>query len=102
MSPFGWGQRTCIGVGLTEDEVFLGCGGMCWGFDFGFKVDPTTGEKIDVPTDKSNSLLIIRPDKFEMKIEPRSETRAKEIEEQWRLAEEADRKSRESFGCVTA
>jgi hypothetical protein len=89
MSPFGWGQRTCIGVGLTEDEVFLGCGGIAWGFDMGFKLDPKTGVKIDVPTDKSNSLLIIKPDKFEMAIAPRSEERRMEIEQLWREAQDA-------------
>jgi len=94
MSPFGWGQRTCIGTGLTEDEVILACGGICWGFDLGFKVDPTTKEKIDLPTNKSNSLLIIKPDKFEIAVNPRSDTRRKEVIEQWRVAEEEDRKSR--------
>jgi hypothetical protein len=89
MSPFGWGQRTCIGVGLTEDEVFLGCGGIAWGFDIGFKFDERTGEKIDVPTDKSNSLLIIKPDKFEIAILPRSEKKAMEIAEQWQESEAA-------------
>jgi hypothetical protein len=88
MSPFGWGQRTCIGVGLTEDEVFLGCGGIAWGFDIGFKYDEKTGEKIDVPTDKSNSLLIIKPDKFEIDILPRSEEKRVEIEGQWRESED--------------
>lgn len=95
MSPFGWGKRTCIGVGLTEDEVFLGCGGIAWGFNLGFKVDPKTGEYIDVPTDQSNSLLIIKPDKFEMKVEPRSKERAQEIIDNFHAAEEVNRKSQE-------
>jgi hypothetical protein len=89
MSPFGWGPRTCIGVGLTEDEVILGCGGIAWGFNIGFKLDAKTSEKIDVPTDQSNSLLIIKPNKFEMAISPRSERRRMEIEEQWRESEYA-------------
>jgi cytochrome P450 len=97
MSPFGWGQRTCIGQGLTEDECLLGCGGITWGFDLGFKTDKD-GNKIDVPTDKSNSLLIIRPDKFEMDVKPRSKSRAKEIADAWHRASEADRESRESYG----
>jgi hypothetical protein len=96
MSPFGWGIRTCIGQGLTEDECLLGCGGITWGFDIGFKVD-ADGNKIDVPTDKSNSLLIIRPDKFEMDIKPRSEERKKDIVDQWRRSEVTDRESRASY-----
>jgi hypothetical protein len=97
MSPFGWGQRTCIGTGLTEDENFLACGGICWGFDLTFKIDPVTGEKIDVPTDKSDSVLIIRPDKFVISIEPRSEERRKQMVDQWTEAEEAEKKSRECY-----
>src|SRR6201999_1884957 len=77
MSPFGWGQRTCIGNGLTEDEVILACGALCWAYDIGFQIDPITKEKIDVPTDKSNSVLIIRPDRFVVAFTPRSETRKK-------------------------
>ncbi|ORY04567.1 cytochrome P450 [Clohesyomyces aquaticus] len=98
MSPFGWGQRTCIGTGLTEDENILACGSICWGYDLDFKTDPLTGQKIDIPTDKSNSLLIIRPDRFDISVVPRSEARKQQIIENWRVAEEADRKSRESFG----
>jgi hypothetical protein len=98
MSPFGWGQRTCIGQGLTEHEELMGCGGVAWAFDLNFKVDPKTGEKIDVPTDESNSMLIIKPDKFELSVTPRSESRAKEIIQQWRVAEQEDRESRESYG----
>lgn len=76
----------------------MGCGGVAWAFDLNFKVDPKTGEKIDVPTDESNSMLIIKPDKFELSVTPRSESRAKEIIQQWRVAEQEDRESRESYG----
>ena len=58
----------------------------------GFKTDPITKEKIDIPTDKSNSFLIIRPDKFEISVTPRSEKRRQEVVEQYQVAEEADRK----------
>jgi hypothetical protein len=79
----------------------MGCGGVAWAFNLDFKVDPTTGEKIDVPTDKSNSLLIIKPDKFEISVVPRTEMRAKEIIQQWRVAEQEDRESRESYSGVS-
>lgn len=96
MSPFGWGQRTCIGQGITEDENLLACGGIAWGFDIGFKYTPE-GEKIDVPTDKSNSLLIIKPDKFEIDIRPR-EGRMGGIIAEWEKAEEENERSKRECG----
>jgi hypothetical protein len=93
MSPFGWGQRTCIGQGITEDENLLACGGIAWGFDINFKYT-ADGEKIDVPTDQSNSLLIIKPDRFEIDIKPRSEARLQDIIGEYEAAEEADQASK--------
>ncbi|TID17983.1 cytochrome P450 [Venturia nashicola] len=99
MSPFGWGQRTCIGQGITEDENLLACGGIAWGFDIGFKYT-AEGEKIDVPTDKSNSLLIIKPDKFEIDIRPRKGCEGRIIEE-FERAEENNEKSKRECGRET-
>lgn len=99
MSPFGWGQRTCIGQGITEDENLLACGGIAWGFDIDFKYN-ANGEKIDVATDKSNSLLIIKPDKFEIKIVPRSEARYRDIVAEYQVAEDADQASKANCGQV--
>jgi hypothetical protein len=86
MSSFGWGQRTCVGQSLTESELLLACGSICWGFDLDFKTDEKTGRKFKVPTDKSNDLLIIKPEKFEMSIRPRSDAKALEIAQQWNQA----------------
>lgn len=61
------------------------------------KVDPVTLKEIEVPLDKSNSLLIIKPDPFEMAFEPRSAERKAEILEQWRLAEAKDLEERAAF-----
>jgi hypothetical protein len=99
MSPFGWGQRTCIGQGITEDENLLACGGIAWGFNIDFKYT-ASGEKIDVPTNKSNSLLIIKPDKFEINIVPRSEERFQDIVGEYQAAEEADQASKANCGKV--
>lgn len=99
MSPFGWGQRTCIGQGITEDENLLACGGIAWGFNIDFKYT-SSGEKIDVATDKSNSLLIIKPDKFEINIVPRSEKRYQDIVGEFQTAEEADQASKINCGKV--
>jgi len=68
-----------------------------WAFNLKRKVDPVTREDIEVPLDKSNSLLIIKPDPFEMAFEPRSATRRAEVVEQWRLAEAKDVEARAAF-----
>jgi hypothetical protein len=94
MSSFGWGQRTCVGQPLTESELLLACGSICWGFDLDFKTSEKTGRKIEVPTDKSNDLLIIKPEKFEMMIRPRSGTKALEIVEQWNQAANSNPEAR--------
>ncbi len=34
MSQFGFGRRTCQGVDIVEQELFLVMGGLAWGFEF--------------------------------------------------------------------
>ena len=100
MSSFGFGQRTCLGQTLTQDELLVACGGLLWGFNLRKKVDPVTGLEIDVSTTASNSLLIIKPDPFQMAFIPRSEARKAEIAQNWAAADEQDRKEREAFAKV--
>jgi Cytochrome P450 len=97
MSSFGFGQRTCLGQTLTQDELLVACGGLLWGFNLKKKVDPVTGLEIDISTTASNSLLIIKPDPFQMAFIPRSETRKAEIAQNWISADEKDTKEREAF-----
>lgn len=97
MSSFGWGQRQCLGMSITRDETVTGCGGLMWGFNLKRKIDPVTTREIEVPLNKSNSLLIIKPDAFEMAFEPRSEKRKVEISQQWRDAEAEDATVRAAF-----
>jgi hypothetical protein len=87
MTSFGWGQRQCLGQTLTQDELVIACGGLLWGFNLKRKIDPATGEEIEVPLNKSNSLLIVKPDPFEMAFEVRSKGRRAEIVEQWKATE---------------
>lgn len=96
MSSFGYGQRACLGQSVTRDETVVACGGLLWGFDLKFKKD-TSGRLIVPPLDKSNSLLIIKPDRFEMAFEPRSVERKNEILENWRATDLADRAARAAF-----
>lgn len=97
MSSFGFGQRTCLGQTLTQDELLVACGGLVWGFNLKKKVDPVTKMEIDISLTASNSLLIIKPDPFQMAFEPRSEARRAEMIENWEVVEAQDRSERESF-----
>jgi hypothetical protein len=84
-------------MSVTRDETVTGCGALMWAFNLKKKVNPITLEEIEVPLDKSNSLLIIKPDPFEMAFEPRSAARREQVLEQWRVAEAKDRADREEF-----
>ncbi|KAK5145100.1 hypothetical protein LTR04_001400 [Oleoguttula sp. CCFEE 6159] len=97
MSSFGHGQRQCLGQTLTQDELLIACGALAWAFNMKKKVDPVTKQEIDIDLNKSNSLLIVKPDNFEMAFEPRSEKKKAEIAEQWRVADAKDQAERKAF-----
>ncbi|KAF2429111.1 cytochrome P450 [Tothia fuscella] len=97
MTSFGWGQRACLGQTLTQDEMLAACGAVCWGFNLTFKTNAVTGEEIHIPLNKSNSLLIVKPDPYEMAFVPRSEERKQEIIEQWLSADAKDAAERAEF-----
>lgn len=97
MTSFGWGQRQCLGMSITRDETVTGCGAVMWAFNLRRKMDPTTGQEIEVPLNKSNSLLIIKPDPWEMVFEPRSEERKQQVVQLWKEAEAKDKAERAEF-----
>jgi hypothetical protein len=97
MSSFGFGQRQCLGMSLTRDEMLVATGALLWAFNLKRKVDPATGLDIEVPVDKSNSLLIVKPDPFQMAFEPRSIARRAETIEQWKQTEARDAEARAAF-----
>ncbi|KAM7208418.1 putative cytochrome p450 protein [Naviculisporaceae sp. PSN 640] len=97
MSSFGWGQRQCLGMSLTQDELIVACGSLAWAFTLKHKLNKLTGERKPVPHDKSNSLLIIKPDSFEMDFEPRSVERRDEALNVWQESEKKDVKQRMDF-----
>lgn len=97
MTSFGWGQRECLGQTLTEDELVVACGALAWCFNLKHKTDPATGQSLPVPIDRSNSLLIIKPDPFQMAFEPRSETRKQEALRLWKESEAKDLHNRAVF-----
>lgn len=97
MTSFGWGKRQCLGQTLTQDELLVACGALSWCFNLKRKKDVTTGLYLPVPVDKSNSLLIIKPDPFQMEFEPRSETRKQQALRLWAESEERDALERSEF-----
>ena len=101
MTSFGWGQRTCLGQGLTRDETLIACGSLVWAFNLQKKLG-RDGRPIDPPLDKSNSLLIVKPDPFEMAFEPRSAERKEDIKRLWREAEAFDVAERAEFARLAA
>ncbi|KAI0844549.1 cytochrome P450 [Daldinia vernicosa] len=97
MTSFGWGQRQCLGQSLTQDELIVACGALSWCFNLKPKKDPVTGQEIPVPHDKSNSLLIIKPNSFQMAFEPRSEARKQEALRLWAESDAKYRQEKEEF-----
>ncbi len=83
MSQFGFGRRTCQGVDIVEQELFLVMGGLAWGFEIGKKKD-RFGRETYVSADKYTSLLIAKPEQFEFEMRSVKEGRQQEIEALWR------------------
>jgi len=96
MSSFGYGQRACLGQNLTQDEMLIACGSLMWGFNLSKKRD-ANGKEIDIDLGASNSLLIVKPDPFQMAFAPRSEAKRAQVLEQWKEAESKEREAREAF-----
>lgn len=96
MSSFGWGQRACLGQTLTQDELLIACGSLVWAFVMKHKKD-SEGKDIPIDLMASNSLLIIKPDPFQMAFEPRNEAKRQQIIEQWKEAEAQEEAERAAF-----
>ena len=96
MTSFGWGQRACLGQSLTRDETLVGCGSLLWAFDL-VRKKGLDGKPIEPSIHKSNSLLIVKPDPFEMAFEPRSAARKREIVRQWAESDARDKAERADF-----
>lgn len=76
--------------------MLAACGALMWGFNLKFKID-ASGNKIDIPLNKSNSLLIVKPDPYEMAFEPRNATRKQELINNWLASDTKDKEERAEF-----
>lgn len=82
-SQFGFGRRTCTGVDIVEQELFLVIGGLAWAFDIS-KKKGKDGKEIDAPADRYTSLLIAKPEKFEFECRLREDVSEEGVEDMWR------------------
>lgn len=63
-SQFGFGRRTCQGLPIVEQDLFLTMGGMAWALDIR-KKRRADGTEVPVHWDNYTPLLIAKPVKFE-------------------------------------
>lgn len=95
-SQFGFGRRTCQGVPIVEQDLFLTIGGMAWALNIQKKRDPITGREIPVHWDDYTSLLIAKPCRFEFDAVPRDEGRLEEMRRMFDSAREAEQDQNEA------
>lgn len=63
-SQFGFGRRTCQGVPIVDQDLFLSMGGLAWAFDIRQKLG-YDGKPIPVHWNSYSSLLIAKPLRFD-------------------------------------
>ncbi|KAG0648686.1 Cytochrome P450 monooxygenase psoD [Hyphodiscus hymeniophilus] len=84
-SQFGYGRRACMGVDIVNHELFLVCGALAWAYNLKKKIGKD-GREI-VPKDlEYSSLLIAKPDWFELDLIVRDEKKRQKIVDQWEEA----------------
>jgi hypothetical protein len=88
-SQFGFGQRTCQGVPIVEQDLFLAMGGMAWAFDIN-KKRRADGSEVPVHWDDFTPLLIAKPAPFEFDIVPRSSAIIQQLRGMWETGKGED------------
>ncbi|TLS30281.1 hypothetical protein PpBr36_02187 [Pyricularia pennisetigena] len=100
-SQFGYGRRTCQGIPIVDQDLFLSMGGLAWAFDIRKKLD-TRGNEIPVHWNTYSSLLIAKPIKFEFDCVPR-EGKSRVIDLMAASAREMEEEENRvlGYGCST-
>lgn len=83
---FGAGRRICPGIHVAERSLFLGMSRMLWAFDIEPQIDKQ-GDKIFPDPDRLTQGFVCMPEKFPVKIRPRSKERAEKIAKEWEGAQ---------------
>jgi cytochrome P450 len=88
-SQFGFGRRTCQGVPIVDQDLFLAMGGLAWAFDL-CKKRRADGSEVDVHWNDFTPLLIAKPAPFEFEAFTRSPQIARRVEAMWESGKGAD------------
>jgi len=83
---FGAGRRICPGMHVAERSLFIGMSRLLWAFDFSPKLD-ASGNAIMPDIENLTQGFVIRPEKYEATIKPRSKKRAELVEMEWKMAQ---------------
>ncbi|KAK3399156.1 cytochrome P450 [Sordaria brevicollis] len=94
-SQFGFGRRTCQGIPIVEQDLFLTMGGMAWAFTITKKRDPATGKEIPVHWNDYTPLLIAKPCRFPFDAIPRGEHKMRKMREMYDEATEGEEAEKE-------
>lgn len=107
-TTFGWGRRYCQGQDLTHHEAVLACGSIFWAFDMHLKDPsqlplPKAGEcEFKSPADWEQSLIIVRPEQFDVTYTIRSPEHAEAVKAYYDLSKMSDTDVLRGFdGSVT-
>lgn len=86
-SQFGFGRRTCQGVPIVDQDLFLAMGGLAWAFDLRKKrragVGGGEGAEIPVHWNEYSPLLIAKPLPFEFDAVIRDDAKRKALDKMW-------------------
>lgn len=88
-SQFGFGRRTCQGVPIVEQDLFLAMGGLAWAYSVQKQRDPVTRAELPVHWNAYTPLLIAKPEKFPFEVVPRGgRARKRVLRQMWEAAKE--------------
>ena len=79
---FGAGRRSCSGVHVAQNSLFINVARTLWAFNIHKGKDPNSGAVLEPRSDTENGFLAI-PKRFPCHFEPRSAKHARIIEQTW-------------------
>ncbi|XXH05263.1 hypothetical protein Hte_011688 [Hypoxylon texense] len=88
-SQFGFGRRTCQGIPIVDQDLFLTMGGMAWALNM-TKKRRADGSEVPVHWNDYTPLLIAKPTPFEFDAVVRSEEKAAMLERMWETGKGED------------